>query len=157
MSMTLNGMITDEKLLLIFRKIDRNLLDAFSTEDYLVINSLYHTQKFPKSLRSQVKHLAGLGITEHIGNGKYILSHRLFVEVGAPSGNVRLTVMNRKDVKELILSHIRSNSLGTSLSELQQILPHHSRSQIQKLLYELKNDRSIFTEGRANKARWYLS
>ena len=154
---TLNGLITDEKLLLVFRKIDSNLLDSFSTEDYLVINSLYHTKKYPVNLRPQAKHLAEFGITEYIGNGKYILSSKLFETAGELSNHIQPTIINRTAAKEIILSHIQSNSSGTSLSEFQQILPHHSRSQIQKLLYELKSDGSIYTEGRANKARWYSS
>ena len=57
MSITLNGLITDEKLLLIFKKIESDVLDTFTTKDYLLVNSLYHTQKFGAYLRPHAKNV----------------------------------------------------------------------------------------------------
>jgi len=157
-SITLNGLITDEKLLLIFKKIESDVLDTFTTEDYLLVNSLYHTQKFEAYLRPRAKRLAEVGITEHIGRGKYILSKHLYEAIGDLNTYPQVSKIDKAANKELLLRHIISNNeVGVSLSELQGLLPHYSRSQRQKLLFELRDERKIHTEGKANKARWFCT
>ena len=120
---TINGLITDEKLLLIFKRIDSDVLESFTTEDYLVINALFHTQKFPAKLRLYVKRLADLGIVEHLGRGKYILARVLYEAVGEIGAHARLVEMDRSGIKEVILRHVQGNNEnGTSLSDLLQSL-----------------------------------
>ena len=155
---TLNGLITDEKLLLFFKRIDSDVLETFTTEDYLVVHSLFHTQKFPGNLRPYVKRLSDIGIVEHLGRGKYILAQKLYEAVGESNTHARLAEMDRSASKEAVLRYIQSNNdVGASLSELQHVFPDHSRSQMQKLLYELRDESRIRTEGKANKARWYFT
>ena len=155
---TLHGLITDEKLLLVFKRIDSEILETFTTEDYLVINALFHTQKFPAKLRPHVKRLADLGLVDHLGRGKYILAQKLYEAAGASGVHSRLVEMDRSTIKELILRHVTErNSFGISLSELQHVLPELSQSQLQKILYELKKENLIKTEGRTNKAKWYAT
>ena len=45
---------------------------------------------------------------------------------------------------------------GTPLKELQQVLPSHSRKQIQLLLNELRDEEKIKLEGKTNGAKWFL-
>jgi ATP-dependent DNA helicase RecG len=153
---TLNGLITDEKLLLMFKKIDSEIVDTFTTEDYLVINSLFHTQNFSGDLRPHVKRLVELGIVEHHGHGRYLLARNLYEAVGEMSTHIRLSGLDRVTKKELIMKHIRQcGNNGTPPRDLQNILPGCSRRQIQLLLNELRNDGSIYTEGQTTAVRWF--
>ena len=63
---------------------------------------------------------------------------------------------NAKFGQIMIMIIESSKELGMSLSELQQVLPNYTRSQLQKRLYELRDKDFIRTEGKANKARWYV-
>ena len=157
-SVTLNGIITDEKLLLIFKKIDSAVLEAFTTEDYLVINSLYHTQKFSPHLRSHVKKLVELGVAEHIGRGKYMLAKHLCEAVGNERTHSPAAQMSREEAKSLILNCIeQSGKSGTPPRAIQQILTSKSRRQIQLLLSELQENGYIYAEGQTTAVRWFLT
>ena len=155
---TLNGKITDEKLLLLFKRIGNEQLNTFTTEDYLAINLLYHTQKFPAHLRPHIKSLAEKGMVENLGRGRYLLARKLYDEIGESDTHLRLAGTDRAANKNLILLFIEANTdIGASLADVQQILPGLSQSQLQKLLYELKKENRIKTEGRTNKAKWYIT
>ncbi|MDR2600435.1 MAG: putative DNA binding domain-containing protein [Oscillospiraceae bacterium] len=154
--LTLNGMIKDEKLILLFKRIENDVVDDFITEDFLIINSLFYERSLPTSLRSRAKYLTELGVTEHIGRGRYILAQKLFEEVGGSLTHSRQASFDREENKKQILIHVRMHSSrGTPLRELMQLLPNHSRSQIQKLLYELRDEGKVRIDGKANKSRWY--
>jgi ATP-dependent DNA helicase RecG len=59
--------------------------------------------------------------------------------------------------KELIFKHIRkSGNEGTPLKELFQVLPGHSRTQIQVLLRELQKEKRIYIEGNTSAAKWFV-
>lgn len=155
---TLNGLIMDEKLLLLIKKIDSDILDAFTTDDYLTIFLLYHTQKFPSNLRPHVKELAKKGVIEHVGRGKYLLSQHLYDNIGESDAHTRFLGQSREVNKELILKYIeRNGDNGISPRELQQLLPHQSRRQIQLLLKELQNEKCIFTKGKTTAVKWYTA
>ena len=155
---TLKGLIADEKLLLIFKRIDSELLETFTTEDYLAIHALFHTQKFPGYLRPHVKRLSDLGIVEHLGRGRYLLAQSLYESVGESDTHTRMVGLDRSKIKEIILRNIqKNNDKGSSLSDLLQVMPNQSRSQVQKLLYELRNDGQVKTEGKTHGARWFIA
>jgi ATP-dependent DNA helicase RecG len=156
-SIMLNGLITDEKLLLLFKRIESDVLESFTTEDYLAINSLFHTQKFPQNLRANVRRLADIGIIEHLGHGKYLIAKQLYSSVGESNTHSRLAEMDRAANKKLILHHIQSSSGdGVSLGELLQVFPNSSRSQMQKMIYELRGEGKVKTEGKTHGARWFI-
>jgi len=156
-SITLNGLITDEKLLLLFKKIESDITKTFTTEDYLLLNSLFHTQTFQVELRPHAKRLADLGVVEHIGRGKYLLAKHFFEAVGESSVHNRLAEMSRTEIKSLILSYIEQYSTnGTPPRALQQILPGKSRRQIQLLLNELHKEGRIRAEGKTTAVRWFI-
>jgi ATP-dependent DNA helicase RecG len=154
---TLNGIVLDKRMLTLINKIGNERMEFFSTDDFLVINVLFHEQKLSDNLRSRTKRLIDMGIIEHAGRDKYVLA-RSFYEVTGKSGiHTRLTGLDRETNKELILKHIKRNGeKGTPLRELQQVLPSHSRSQIQVLLRELREEKKIVSKGKTNGARWLL-
>jgi len=156
--LTLNGLIIDNGILALLKKIGQEQLERFSTEDFLVMDALFHQRKLPNNLRSHIKRLVDVGVVEHIGRNKYILARSFYDVVGESGTHTRLVGLDRETNKELILRHIKMNGdVGASLSEVLQVLPSHSRSQVQKLLYELRDEDKIRTSGKANKARWFLT
>ena len=98
-----------------------------------------------------------MGIIESVSRNKYVLARSLYTVTGKPGVYTRLVGLDRETNKELILKHIRKNgNEGTPLKELHQVLPGHSRGQIQSLLKELRNEERVYVEGNTNAARWYI-
>lgn len=155
-SITLNGLIIDKNMLSVINRIGSERLETLSTEDFLVINSLYHEIGLSDSLQPRLKRLTDLGIVEHIGRKKYILARSLYVAVGRSGVHTRKVGLDRDTNKELLLKHIRKNgNNGTPFKELQQVLPGQSRNQIQVLLRELRDADRIYCKGNTSAAKWY--
>ena len=152
----LNGLVLDKRMLLLINKIGNKRLEILSTEDFLVINALFHDHKIPDNLFSHTKRLIDMGIIEHIGRNKYVLARSLYAVTGKPGVHTRIVGLDRETNKELIVKHIKQNgNKGTPLKELHQVLPGHERSQIQVLLRELRNEQRIYVEGSTSSARWF--
>ena len=98
-----------------------------------------------------------MGIVEHLGRGRYVLARSLYEVAGKSGVHTRIVGLDRDTNKELLLKHIGHNgNKGTPLQELQQVLPGHSRRQVQLLLNELRNEDKISMIGKTNGARWFL-
>ena len=144
-------------ILLLLGKIGNEHLESLSTDDFLVINLLFHEQKLPNNLRSRIKRLIDMGIVENAGRSKYVLARALYSATGKSGVHTRLIGLDRETNKELILKHIRKNgNEGTPLKELHQVLPGHSRTQLQTLLRELRAEKRIYVEGNTSAAKWFL-
>lgn len=158
-SITLNGLVIDTNMLSVINRIGNERLETLSTGDFLVINALYHEMDVEENLRPHLKRLTELGIVEHISRNKYVLARSLYVAAGKSGVHTRKVGLDRDTNKELLLKHIRKNgSKGTPFKELQQVLPGHSRGQIQVLLRELRTEDRIYCKGNTSAARWfYLS
>lgn len=155
-SITLNGLVIDTKMLLMINQIGNERLEILSTGDFLVINALYHETGLPENLRPCLKRLTELGIVEHISRNKYVLARSLYMAVGKSGVHTRIVGLDRDTNKELLLKHIRKNgSKGTPLKELHQVLPGHNRGQIQVLMRELRQEGLIDCKGNTNAARWF--
>jgi ATP-dependent DNA helicase RecG len=60
--------------------------------------------------------------------------------------------------KKLVFKHLKkSGTEGAPLKELHQVLPGHSRGQIQVLLRELRNEGRVYVEGNTSAAKWFAS
>ena len=154
--LTLNGLVLDSNLLLVLEKIGNEQMKSLSTDDFLLINALYHGTKLTDGLRARIKRLVDLGIVESSGHGKYILARRLYSAVGRSGVHTRLIGLDRDTNKALILKHIISNGTnGTPLKELQQVLPGHSINQLQFLMRELRDEGKIYLTGKTKSARWH--
>lgn len=131
-------------------------MESFSTSDFLIINALYHENPVLESLRTRLKWLADIGVVEHIGRNKYVLSRQLYAAVGKTGIHIRIVGLDRNTNMELLLKHIRSNgNTGTQFKELQQVLASLSRREIQVLMRELKEEDKIYVEGKGAGARWF--
>lgn len=75
---------------------------------------------------------------------------------GKTGVHTRRIGLDRDTNKELLLKHIRKNNAdGTPFNELQQVLPRHSRNQIQVLMRELRDSGKVICKGRTSAARWF--
>ena len=98
-----------------------------------------------------------MGIVEHIGRKKFVLARSLYAATGKTGVHTRHVGLDRDTNKELLLKHIRqNNTVGTPFKELQQVLPGHSRNQIQVLMRELKEDGKVVCRGKTHAAKWYI-
>lgn len=155
-SLTLNGLVIDKKMLTLINRIGNERLEELSTADFLVINALYHGYPLNSNLRTRLRKLTEVGIVEHIGRNKYVLARSLYSVAGKSGVHTRIVGLDRDTNKELLVKHIRKNgSNGTPFKELQQVLPGQSRSQIQKLLRELRESGRIYCVGNTSAAKWY--
>lgn len=155
-SITLNGLIIDTKMLSVINQIGNERLEILSTGDFLAINALYHENVLDENLRPRLKRLTELGIVEHISRNKYVLARSLYTAAGKSGVHTRMVGLDRETNKELLLKHIRRNgSKGTPLKEMYQVLPGHSRGQIQVLMRELRNEGRVYCKGNTNAAKWY--
>ena len=155
-SITLNGVVLDTKMLSLINQIGNERMETLSTGDFLVINALYHEADVPQNLRPCIKRLAEFGIVEHIGRNKYVLARGLYVAAGKTGVHTRMVGLDRDTNKELLLKHIHKNGdQGTPLKELKQVLPGHSRGQIQALLRELRAENRIYCNGNTSAAKWF--
>jgi ATP-dependent DNA helicase RecG len=155
-SLTLNGLVIDKKMLTLINRIGNERLEELSTADFLVINALYHNCPLNVNLKARLRKLTEVGIVEHIGRSKYVLARSLYSVVGKSGVHTRIVGLDRDTNKELLVKHIRKNgSNGTPFKELQQVLPGHSRGQIQTLLRELRMAGRISCAGSTSAAKWY--
>ena len=64
--------------------------------------------------------------------------------------------LDKETNKELLLKHIRENSkVGSKLYDLCQVLPSLSKSQVQKLVKELKDRGLIEVRGNTKASLWF--
>ena len=153
---SLNGIIINQKMLVLIKNILNNNARVLATEDFLVINALYLGQKLPENLFSRIEQLIDIGIVERAGRGKYVLARKLYEAIGETGIYTRRAGLDRETNKALVFRHIRDNGdVGTPFRELYQVLPSHSRKQIQVLLDDLRGERKIYLLGRGRGARWY--
>lgn len=155
-SIALNGLVIDKKMLSLINRIGNDRLESLSTADFLTINALYHEEPLNDTMRSSLKHLTDLGIVEHIGHSKFVLARSLYSAAGKSGVHTRIVGLDRETNKELLLKHIRDREKeGAPFMELQQVLPGQSRSQIQVLLRELRKENRIYCVGVTSAARWF--
>lgn len=154
-SITLNGLVLDTKMLSFISRIGAERMETLSTGDFLVIHALYHGLPVSDDLRLNLKRLTEMGIIEHISRNKYVLARGLYAAAGKAGVYTRVAGLDRNTNKELLFSHIKqSGSQGTPFCELQQVLPGHSRSQLHSLLYELRKEERIDCRGKNRGAKW---
>ena len=158
--LTLQGNIQDPEFLHFLEQIGQERLATFGIDDLLVIDLVHREQSVPDFLKQRMQHLLQEGVIEHVGSGrgaKRLLSRRFYRFLGKPGVYTRKRGLDRETNKELILKHIEGNpAAGGKMEELRDVLPAHSRSQIQVLLRELVKEGKVHVHGITRAARWYL-
>ena len=149
---------TDFEYSSIFVIVEEDKAELLSTEDFLVIDALYHKRPLNEKMQSRLNRLIEMGIVEHIGRKKYILARSLYAATGKTGVHTRHVGLDRDTNKELLLKHIRQNNeVGTPFKELQQVLPGLDRNQIHVLMRELRESGKVLCEGTTSAARWFAS
>lgn len=97
---------------------------------------------------------------ERVGRGRgarYLLSRRFYRFLGRAGAYTRRKGLDRETNKSLLPRHIDdSTASGTTLAELQEVLPGLSRDQAQTLLRELKREgQRVAVRGVTKAARWF--
>jgi len=153
----LNGLVLNNKMLVLLEKIGNERLNSFTTEDFMAVNALFHGLKMNKQIQNRLPRLADLGVVERVSRGKFVLARAFYQVVGKSGTHTRLRGLDKETNKELLMRHMgREKGKGAKLAEFQQVLPNHSRSQIQSLLRELRSEQKITMTGKKRFALWFI-
>jgi ATP-dependent DNA helicase RecG len=115
-----------------------------------------HERKITENLKKQIKRLTDMGVVERVGRGDYALSRSFYEVTGRPSVHTQPIGLDRATCKVLVFKHIQnSGDKGAPLREIQQVLPNHSKNQVQYLLRDLLNEDKVFQKGSTTASRWF--
>jgi ATP-dependent DNA helicase RecG len=152
----LNGQVRDPKFVQYLERIGQETQASFSTHDFIVLDHIHREEPIPEALQCRLKNLLEFGAIERTGRNRYVLAKRFYSIIGKKGVYTRKKGLDRETNKQLILKHIRDNAKeGTKVEELYQILPGHSRGQMQALLRELRESALIQCIGVKKGARWF--
>lgn len=73
---------TDFEYSSIFVIVEEDKAELLSTEDFLVIDALYHKRPLNEKMQSRLNRLIEIGIVEHIGRKKHVLDRSLYAATG---------------------------------------------------------------------------
>ena len=160
-SLTLHGQVQDPQFVKFLERIGREIQAPFDTHDFLLLDSIHRHKTAAESLKPRLSRLVELGVLESIGRGRgvqYLLSRRFYASIGKSGEYTRLKGLDRATNKALLLEHIKNiYPEGCAQEELEQVLPGVSRSFIQNLLRELRDERLISSSGQRRWTRWRLN
>jgi ATP-dependent DNA helicase RecG len=157
--LTLNGEVQHPEFLRFLEKLGKERLESFTTQDLLVIDSIFRGEPVSGCFRGNLLQLVDSGVIEQISRGRgsrYILSRQFYEFIGKKGTYTRKKGLDRETNKTLLLKHIQDNQVhGSRMEEFREVLPSHSRNQIQFLLRELVKEEKIHVHGKTLGARWY--
>lgn len=159
--LTLEGTVRSPAFVRFMERLGEETLRSFSTYDFLALDYLHRDQPLPEHLAARLPGLIAIGAVESVGRGKgtrYLLSQRLYAEIGARGVYTRKRGLDHETNKALLEQHLRlRGDEGAPLSELRQVLPSESESGVQRLLNELRSEDRIFLRGKRRWARWVIA
>ncbi|MCX5868593.1 MAG: putative DNA binding domain-containing protein [Proteobacteria bacterium] len=157
--LTLHGEIQDPEFLRFLEQVGQEKMASFNTEDFLAIDRIHREQPVPDNLKTRIPYLLDQGVIERLGRGRgvrHLLSRRFYRFLGKPGVYTRKRGLDRDQNKALLVKHIQDNQdTGSKMEVLKQVLPGHSRSEIQVFLRELIKEEKIHVHGKTRAARWY--
>ena len=155
-AITLHGTVQDQNFIRFLEKIGAERVAAFSTQDFLILDLIHREQKLGPQFKARVDYLLDQGIIERVTRGQFVLSRQFYTFLGKKGHYTRKKGLDRAQNKALLLKHIHDNAAtGAPLSELLQVLPSHSDSQVQALLRSLKREKQIHPVGKTKGGRWF--
>ena len=69
-------------MLSVVKRISEKSLEGLATDDFLVINALYHEKPLTEKMKLRLPRLTEIGIVEHVGRRKYVLARSLYAASG---------------------------------------------------------------------------
>ena len=158
-SLSLAGEVQNPRFLTFLKHVTQEGLGPFTTQDFLVLDSVQREESVPPMLKDRLGFLKDRGIVELTSRGrgaKPILSRRFYAFLGKKGVYTRKRGLDRETNKALLLQHIQHfRQEGSRLQDLKQVLPQLTHDQIQKLMRELKDDGKVHMIGTTNSARWF--
>ena len=158
---TLHGDIADPEFLRFLEEIGEERLVTFGTDDFLLVDLVRRDEAIPDVLRVRIVPLLEEGILDRVGHGRgarLLLSRRFYRHLGKAGVYTRKRGLDRETNKALLVRHLRETGpAGSPISELQQVLPAIPRSQLKRLLDELRQDGRVRLGGTRRGARWHSS
>ena len=157
--LTLHGEVRHPEFLRFLEKLGRERLESFTTQDLLVVDHVFREESVPEIFKGNLLRLVEQGVVERISRGRgtrYVLSRQFYGFIGKKGVYTRKRGLDRETNKSLLVKHIQDNqAAGSRMKEFCEVLPSHSRSQIQVLLRELVKEGRIHAHGVTQAARWY--
>jgi ATP-dependent DNA helicase RecG len=157
-AVTLYGDVQNPRFLQFLERVGKEKNVAFFTEDLLVLDHIQANQPVPERLRPHLERLLDQSIVERFGRGRgvrFVLSRQLYSFMGAPGTYTHKRGLDRETNKALLQRHLTDNASGSPLKELMQVLPGHSRRQVQDLLFELKEEDRVRLAGSRRYSLWF--
>lgn len=156
--LTLHGTIQQPEFLRVLEKIGSERLLSFTTEDFIVIQSVYANRPIPDRHAPVVARLLEEGLLERsaAGTNRLLLSRKLYAAIGKKGVHTKNAGLDRETNKALLFKHIqRAKEEGARLEEMRQVLPFLDRGPIQVLLRELRDEGKIHLHGNTRAGKWY--
>ncbi len=157
---TLRGTIQKPEFLRVLEKIGTERLVSFSTDDFIVLQSIFENRTLSSRFTHVAERLLEEGLLERDskrGTNRWILSRKLYSVIGKSGVHTRKQGLDKETNKELLLKHISNcEPAGATMSEFLQVLPALNRRMIQTLLTSLVKDRKIYNLGPTRSARWHV-
>jgi ATP-dependent DNA helicase RecG len=152
--LTLRGEIQDPNFLRFLERIGQERLKLFTTQDFLILDTISKEKRLPENLKDQASLLKEQGVIEKVGR-KYILSRGFYDFIGQKGTYTRKRGLDREHNKALLLKHITDNAdTGSPLHELCQVLPNLNERQVRDLVYELRDQGKVERLGVTRNSRW---
>jgi ATP-dependent DNA helicase RecG len=143
----------------VLEKIGQDRVKSFSADDLLILQNVYDNKPVKTNFSRNVNTLLEEGLLERAPKSsgyKLILARKLYAAIGQQGVHTRKKGLDRETQKALLIKHIKTNEKeGTKLEELRQILPSLTRSGVQVLVRELKNEGLIFSTGSTKGTLWF--
>ncbi|MQA90531.1 MAG: transcriptional regulator [Gemmatimonas sp.] len=157
----LEGTVRSTAFVRFIERLGEETLRSFSTYHFLTLDYLHRDQPLPDYLLERIPGLIAVGAVESVGRGKgvrYLLSKRLYAELGARGVYTRKRGLDHETNKALLERHLITRGKdGAPLAELRQVLPSESERGVQRLLQELKAQDRVSLLGQRRWARWVIA
>ena len=153
---TLDGQVRDEKLLAYLESIGQDTIKILDVRDLIIIDALSTNATLDQSQIQRLPKLAEMGLVERTGRSRWILSRSLYAAIGRKGTYTRQRGLDHETEKELLLKHLReAGKEGSPISELLEVLPDRSRSQVRIRLAELREEGRAMVVGQRALGRWF--
>jgi ATP-dependent DNA helicase RecG len=151
----LHGEIRDLTFVQFLEKVGNELLASFGVSDFIVLDHVNRGVAIPPALAGRVALLLEKGVIERHGRGKLLLSRRYYTFVGRRGVYTRKRGLRWEKQKALVVQHLENFGRAT-IREFEDALSELSRSQIHRLLRELRAEGQVRVSGAKRGSAWEL-
>lgn len=152
--LTIPAQVKDKNFILFLERVINQKQISLSFEEIYELEKIREKQK---SINPEFKNkFLEMGIVEAVGKGrgtKYMLSRCYYETVGQSGKHTRIRGLNREQIKELILNHIKEGKPARR-QDLLSGFTEYNPMDISNILQELKRAGKIIYEGSTMKGKW---